>query len=372
MFEIAFDSGSRDAEELDNLFAWIALINRLQDSLSQVDGICFHRSSPFNVSFLSFYHWFNLSAYRCRRIEGHLVIAEHHTDSFLNCIIYQGEGEPIKEPVWIKQYDQVLAPSDQRSEREQLILRHADVLYRFPQHKNIVDYRVGQRTTFHLYVILARKPGAFLSELLSGKPFAQVTGADLQHIPFDLHARLHILSDLLNALEYLTQQQGFEHSAYRDLRPDSIFVQYTSTTPIAQLFNFDCTKLPGSVTKQGDLKEGLKRSLTWEDYASPELLEYIESGPITPGVPASFTGDVSSDLFSWAVIAWELLTGVLPFSTTHAKLQGRHTPWPSHLVPALQPEESVLAPTSIQLIERCLERAPANRPSLVTLRRHFS
>lgn len=307
-----------------------------------------------------------------RRIEGHLVIAEHHTDSFLNCIIYQGEGEPIKEPVWIKQYDQVLAPSDQRSEREQLILRHADVLYRFPQHKNIVDYRVGQRTTFHLYVILARKPGAFLSELLSGKPFAQVTGADLQHIPFDLHARLHILSDLLNALEYLTQQQGFEHSAYRDLRPDSIFVQYTSTTPIAQLFNFDCTKLPGSVTKQGDLKEGLKRSLTWEDYASPELLEYIESGPITPGVPASFTGDVSSDLFSWAVIAWELLTGVLPFSTTHAKLQGRHTPWPSHLVPALQPEESVLAPTSIQLIERCLERAPANRPSLVTLRRHFS
>lgn len=307
-----------------------------------------------------------------RRIEGYLIMAEHHTDSFLNCTIYQGEGELIKEPVWIKQYDQVLVPSDQRSEREQLILRHADVLYRFPQHKNIVDYRVGQRTTFHLYVILARKPGAFLSELLSGRPFDRTTEADLQRIPFDLHARLHILSDLLNALEYLTQQPGFEQSAYRDLRPDSIFVQYTSTTPVAQLFNFDCTKIPGSVTKQGHLKEGLKRSPTWEDYASPELLEYIESGPTTPRVPASFTGDVSSDLFSWAVIAWELLTGSLPFSTTHDKLQGRRTSWPKNLVPALQPEKAVLAPTSIQLIERCLERTPANRPSLVTLRRHFS
>ncbi len=308
-----------------------------------------------------------------KRMAGYLAIAEHHTDSFLNCTIYLGEGEPIKELVWIKQYDQVLASSDQRDEREQLILRHADVLYRFLQHRNIVAYRAVTRTTSHLYVILARKPGAFLSELLSGKPISQVTETALQRIPFDLHARLRILGDLLTALEYLVQQQGFAQSAYRDLRPDSIFVQYTDTdtTPVAQLFNFDCTKIPGSVTKQGHLKEGLQRSPIWEDYASPELLQYIESGVTTSGTATSFNGNVSSDLFSWAVIAWEMLTGSLPFLTTQDKLQGRRISWPNRLAPVLQAEDSSLAPDTIALIEQCLEPIPANRPPLVTLRRHF-
>lgn len=72
-----------------------------------------------------------------RRIEGYSFLAKHHTDTFLGCKIYLGEGEPIKEQVWIKEYEQVLASPERRSEREQLVLRHADVLHRFPQHKNI-------------------------------------------------------------------------------------------------------------------------------------------------------------------------------------------------------------------------------------------
>ena len=152
-----------------------------------------------------------------RRIAGYLLMAEHHVDPFLDCKIYLGEGEPLKEQVWVKEYEQVLASPDQRAQKEQLVLRHADILHRFPQHKNIVAYRAVQTTHSHLYIILERKPGAFLSELLRGKPLGQTAEADLKHIPFDLAARLHILGGVLNALEYLTQQQGFEHSAYRDL-----------------------------------------------------------------------------------------------------------------------------------------------------------
>src|SRR5262249_40101892 len=120
-----------------------------------------------------------------RRIEGYVIHAEHHTDMFLNCKIYLGEGDPIKEPVWIKEYEPVFASEEQRSKRERLVLRHADILHRFPQHKNIVTYRIGKSTASHICIILSRKPGAFLGELLTRKPLGTTTEADLQRIPFD-------------------------------------------------------------------------------------------------------------------------------------------------------------------------------------------
>ena len=306
-----------------------------------------------------------------RRIEGYVTVAEHHTDTFLNCKIYLGEGELFKEQVWIKEYEQVFASPKQHNERERLILRHADILHRFPQHKNIVNYCVAKSTERHLYIILSRKPGAFLSELLTRKSLGTTVEADVQRIPFDLNTRLQILGGLLEALEYLTQQPGFEQSAYRDLRPDSIFVQFTGSTPIAQLFNFDCTKLPGAVTRLSHLKAGQKRAPLWDDYASPELLDYIESGRNTSGTPASFMGDVSSDVFSWAIIAWELLSGELPFPDTAAKLAGRRNPWPPRLARQMLVASRTSLPEAIRLIEACLDISPARRPSLKTLRGHF-
>ena len=258
---------------------------------------------------------------------------------------------------------------EERDKRDRLVLRHADILYRFPQHKHIVDYRTHKSTDSHLYVILSRKPGVFLNELLNGEPLGNTTQADLQQIPFNLSVRLQILGGLLSALEYLTQQPGFERSAYRDLRPDSVFIQLTDSLPVAQLFNFDCTKLPGASTKLSNMQSGQKRSPLWDDYASPELLDYINSTENTP--IANFTGDVSSDLFSWAIIAWELLVGGLPFTNTEAKLQGKRNPWPDDLVPQLQAETDILSPGAIQLIKACLDRSPAKRPKLALLRSTF-
>lgn len=307
-----------------------------------------------------------------RRIEGYVTIAEHHRDTFLNCNIYLGEGELFKEQVWIKEYDQVFTSPKQHNERERLILRHADVLRRFPQHKNIVNYCMAKSTERHLYIILSRKPGAFLSELLTRKPLGTTTTkADLQRMPFDLNARLQILGGLLEALEYLTQQPGFEQSAYRDLRPDSIFVQFTDSAPVAQLFNFDCTKLPGAVTKLSHLKAGQQREPLWDDYASPELLDYIESGRSAPEALAGFTGDVRSDIFSWGIIAWELLSGELPFPDTAAKLAGKRNPWPPRLARQMLIASRTSLPEAIRLIEACLDISPARRPSLKTLSGHF-
>jgi len=304
-----------------------------------------------------------------RSIEGYRIIADHHEDTFLNCKIYSGEEYLLNEQVWIKEYERIFTTPEERDQRDRLILRHADVLHRFPQHEHIVNYRAHTSTDFHLYVILSRKPGVFLSELLYGTPLGNTALAELQSFPFTLQIRLQILGDLLSALDYLTQQQGFEHSAYRDLRPDSIFVQRTAPSPVAQLFNFDCTKIPGSYTKISGIKSGHHRFPQWDDYASPELLEYIDT--IHDTSRANFTGDVSSDLFSWGIIAWEMLIGDLPFADTEAKLANRRKPWPGRLIPQLQTEADQLSPAAIQLIEACLDRLPSRRPSLATLRSHF-
>ena len=140
---------------------------------------------------------------------------------------------------------------------------------------------------------------------------------------------------------------------------------------IAQLFNFDCTKLPGAVTKLSHLKKGQQCFHFWDDYASPELLEYIGSSQSAPGIPVGFKGDVCSDLFSWGIIAWELLTGELPFQDTEAKLAGRCQPWPSRLAPQVQMAGTTFSPAAIQLIQACLELVPSRRPDLETLRRSF-
>ncbi|GHO47007.1 NERD domain-containing protein kinase family protein [Ktedonospora formicarum] len=308
---------------------------------------------------------------RQRSIEGYLLLNEHHNDAFLDCKIFLGEGEVFKDPVWIKEYGQVLASQDQRVKREQLILRHADVLTRFAHYKHIVEYRTVKSTDENLYVILARRSGAFLSELLSGELYRATSEEELKQIPFDLAARIHILGGLLNALEYLTQQSGFMKSAYRDLRPDSIFVQMSEAEPIAQLFNFDCTKIPGSGTRLHHLKKGKERDKMWDEYASPELIEYVEKEQSTPAAPVSFKGDVRSDIYSWGIIAWELLTGELPFKKSDDKLIDRRRPWPNELAPGLRLAESRLEPEAIRLIEACLLLDPIQRPDLATLRRYF-
>jgi hypothetical protein len=307
-----------------------------------------------------------------KHIDDYIVTAEHHVDAFLDCKIYEGEDEIFHQPVWLKEYKQILASPDQRNQREKLMLRHADVLLRFPQHPNIVTYRHHKSTPSHLYVILSRKPGAFLSELITQKPFGRTTQAELSRIPFDLNTRLKLLGDILTALEYLTQQSDFAYAAYRDLRPDNIFVQYDGTVPVAQLFNLDCTKLPNAITKLGHMKEGVKRDRDWIDYASPELLAYIESEETVANTSHGFTGDVRSDLFSWAVIAWELLTGELPFADTEVKLSDQRRPWPSSCAEWGHMLSNSLSAEITGLFEACLAHDPVLRPSLSTLKKHFS
>ena len=314
---------------------------------------------------------------RRRSVEGYVILNEHHQDPFLNCTIYAGESETLQEPVWIKEYAQELTTPEQREQQRRLALRHADVLYRLPQHPNIVSYRASQTTDCHLYVILARRPGVFLSEFISGEPQGTTTSAELKKIPSTLAPRLAILGDLHKALEFLTQQPDFEKSAYRDLRPESVFVQYSDgAKPVAQLFHFDNMKLDGAkiaqaATRLRFLKEGKRRATTWDEYAAPELVEYIDSSQQKGNKGTSFSGGVSSDIYSWGIIAWELLTGERPFANSVAKDNDMRKPWPAQLPSSIAKAGERLSTEQVRLIAACLNVKSAQRPTLANLRQHF-
>lgn len=317
---------------------------------------------------------------RQRSVEGYAILNEHHQDPFLNCTIYAGESETLQEPVWIKEYARELTTPEQRKQQQRLALRHGDVLSRLQQqqqHPNIVSYCASQATDFHLYVILARRPGIFLNEFISGEPQGTTTSAELKKIPSTLATRLAILGDLLKALEFLTRQPDFEKSAYRDLRPESVFVQYNGEAkPVAQLFHFDNMKLDGAKTAQAAtrlrfLKEGKRRAATWDEYAAPELVEYIDRSQQKGNKGTSFNGDVSSDIYSWGIIAWELLIGERPFANSVAKDNDMRKPWPAQLPSSIAKAGERLSPDQIRLIPACLDVKPAQRPTLANLRQHF-
>lgn len=303
-----------------------------------------------------------------RRIGSTLYYDEHHYDAFLDCTIYYGKDETYHEARWVKKYPPVFQTPAERPQKEQLILRQGKVLGNLPAHKHIVSYIDHQKSGGHLYIILKRSDGAFLSELLTQKPLGKNTPAMLASIPFDLPARLRILGQLLAALDFIVHQPDFQITCYRDLRPNSIFLQYPTAEegPVAQLFNFEFTKIPGSATKISDIKRGARQAPSWIDYASPELYALVLASQANPGTTRGFQGNVYTDIYSWGVIAWEMLTGVLPCLDGDAKLRGEIPPWPEKLDPAGR-----LSPMQQHLIRTCLSLDTQQRPSLASLRQAF-
>lgn len=89
-------------------------------------------------------------------------------------------------------------------------------------------------------------------------------------------------------------------------------------------------------------------------YVAPELTE----------LPPRITG--AADLFSFGVLAYELLAGQRPFPVALAELRldGAALPEPLPLREACASLEPALA----ELFERCLAPEPEARPSVTTLR----
>lgn len=102
-----------------------------------------------------------------------------------------------------------------------------------------------------------------------------------------------LLRELLAGLEAI-------HAAglvYRNLRPENILLTKERTVKLSD-FGISSTNVPAARAEQGAGSEGL-------DYIAPE---YLEQG----------IADFGSDIYAVGVIAYQMLTGSLPFRTENA------------------------------------------------------
>ncbi|MEK6607544.1 MAG: serine/threonine-protein kinase [Myxococcota bacterium] len=151
----------------------------------------------------------------------------------------------------------------------------------------------------------------------------------------------------LRILLQVAQALGAAHAAgivHRDLKPDNVFlVPREGDDDLVKILDFGVARVRGGA--EGDV--GISGTL---GYMSPEQASGGEQ-------------DARTDVFSFGVMAYEMLTGMLPYEVftlaSAVTLAGRPRPAPpSQARPSL-----ALDPTLDQLVLRCLEPDSARRPS---------
>jgi hypothetical protein len=248
-------------------------------------------------------------------------------------IVFEGKEMDTLQPVWVKEYRRDMLATGKWAKLDRvLVLRDAVALANLGDHPNLARYKTKIDMGDRLYVVLKREPGWFLRGRMES---GQLT----------LEEKLHILSDLLVGLAHVhSHKEGNRTALYRDLRPESVFITEDGR---AQLFNFDCTRLPSRSTA---FEQARGRAQRWRAYASYELLN--------AEVPEQV--NTPTDIYSWGVVAYELLTGQLPYTDEAKAAHGSFTS-------LAQYQLSIPQPLQI-LIEQALSPISGKRPSLGQLR----
>lgn len=256
-------------------------------------------------------------------VEGEYPVEEEYRLLF-------GHQTVTQLPVWLKEYRRDVLSLDPEGEAE-LLLRSAVALSALGNHPNVPTYQDYHKASDRVYVVLRRVPGRFLRE--------RMEAGDLS--PME---KLSILRDALAGLVHIhSHREGGRVALYRDLRPESVFVTGEGG---ALLFNFDCTRLPSRVTT---FERAQARAQRWRLYASPELLEATTPEQIGP----------PTDVYSWGVVAYELLTGRLPYPSERKARWGKFTP--------LAQFDPPVPPSLQSLIEQAISPVAEERPSLERL-----
>ncbi len=152
---------------------------------------------------------------------------------------------------------------------------------------------------------------------------------------------IRILREVASALDY-AHSQGIVH---RDIKPDNVLLSHGS----AMLTDLGVAKaLNASATRNGTTLTGLGMTLGTPAYMAPE------QAAADPEV------DHRADIYSWGVMAYEMLSGATPFSgrTPQAMLAAHVSENPEDIT-----RRRPGVPASVgALIMRCLEKRRADRP----------
>ena len=167
-------------------------------------------------------------------------------------------------------------------------------------------------------------------------------------VPLSTADAVGILRDVGRALAY-AHSEGVIH---RDIKPENILLSGGA----AVVTDFGIAKaVDASLTADGHATALTQAgaSLGTPAYMAPEQ---------ALGEPGT---DHRADIYSWGVVAWELLGGGHPFSgrSTMQAMMAAHVTEPAPSLAGKRPE---LSPALAALVMRCLEKDPAARPSTAT------
>lgn len=181
-------------------------------------------------------------------------------------------------------------------------------------------------------------PSYIVMELLKGKPLSEVIGGT----GFSVERALNVSRQILNVLD-VVHQKGIIH---RDLKPANVFlVEDGVHVDFVKLLDFGIAKFTH------DHGYELARTKTGEIVGTPQYIapEQIEGGAI----------DTRADLYSFGLIAYEMLTGSPAFTANSltSLFSKQLTEQPPYLV-EIRPD----IPSDVaNVIHRCLEKDPADR-----------
>ncbi|MHC4870738.1 MAG: protein kinase domain-containing protein [Planctomycetota bacterium] len=234
--------------------------------------------------------------------------------------VFKAEDSRLKRTVAIKVLHSYV--DDRNTEAGKRFELEAQLAGRLFQHKGVI-------TVLDMY----DGPPAYIV-------MEYVEGISLRDFIFDREMQdceaAAILYQVADTLAY-AHQQGIIH---RDIKPANIMIEYMPLT--AKVADFGLARLSNSrdhLTAEG-LVVGTKL------YMSPEQ---VKGKDITK----------SSDIYSWGITAYEMISGSPPFTEGEVAYQHVHVN-PRKLTPA---NSVVKMPEPfLQLVMQCLEKAPEDRP----------
>lgn len=236
-------------------------------------------------------------------------------------IVYMGVDPDLNRPVAIKTIRRGLLQGRAGLELRERFRREAQAEGRM-LHPNIVAiYDFGEDVEGTPYFVMEYVEGRSLKEFLS------------RGMHFNLQMTLHITSQLLSALDY-SHSHGVVH---RDVKPANILLTEEDTVKIA---DFGIARMEESdFTATG-------RVMGTPQYLSPEQ----RAGQKT---------DARSDLYSTALVLYELLTGDKPFAGQHHSSKNYRLT-PEHLAKLDNLPADVLPQFKV-VLTKALAREPADR-----------
>jgi protein kinase-like protein len=261
-------------------------------------------------------------------LDGRYVVKKH-LESGGMCDVYVGEQRNVDREVAIKIM--------RKSASKDLIARfetEAKIIssLRHPNTLKLIDY--GRTTDGRLYIV---------TELLSGRSLKKALEAG----PMGAQRTLHLIREVCLALEE-AHARGIIH---RDLNPANIFIEQVGDQEHVKVLDFGIAKV--SVTSSlparavGPTATAMGMVMGTPAYMSPEQ---AIGGEV----------DARSDLYALGVIAFQCITGKLPFAGDALALIRAHA---SNLAPSIRQARPDLRidPKLEDLVMRLLAKQPEQR-----------